>query len=382
VVYLGSRTGVTPSVIAAAHPSAEVYAWDHRPGAVEKARRLREEASLDNLVVHERPELPTDYGAPADFVVVEGVVDSVSEELRSDVFALIERVLRPGGLVAMTFRTIIGWAEIVPVQRLIRYLATRDASDPTTQVRQTLELLARLATGGASYLAARPRVTQWLDELRTLAPADIVAEYVERDLRPVSHAQVSQRLAEGGCHFVGSAHLLDDLGLDIPPGVVDTIATAPTRALREWFGDLAVRRAHRCDVFRLGSVTSEHRQVDDAVAEQRFLTLRNPPHWGATVQLGDDAYAALAGGEVTVADLGEDPDAAAAVTRALMSAGVVHPAVSAEVGDDASTSARALTAALTAMGDGAHDLVVSSRIGSAVERSSVEASALQRLGAT
>ena len=380
VAYLGSSTGATPSVIAAVHPSATVWAWDPRPSAVEATRRLRDAATLDNLTVHERPDLPTDLGATVDIVVVEGVIDSISDEQRAQVFGLIERVLRPGGLVALTYRTVVGWTEIAPVQRLIRYLATRDACDPVAQMPRIMDLLAQLAAGGASYLSSRPRVTAWIDDLRDLSAEDILAEYVERDLRPLSHAQVAEQLAKSGCHFVGSADLLDDLGLDIPQPLVGMIANAPTRTLRETFSDIALQRTSRCDLFRLGGTPLSSRERAETLATLPLVALRSPEQCEMAVPLTDVARAALAGDTIMVGDLDPDIESAGAVLRALMSAGAVHPLLHGEPHPDAAIRARSLSAAIAGADDGEHGaLVTATLIGSAVHRGALSPESIERL---
>src|SRR5262249_48805059 len=122
--YLGLGDGSLPAVVAAVHPGSEVFAWDPRPEPIEATRHLIDDADLSNLRVHERPGLPADLdGGLFDLVVVNGVIDVASDDLRSEIVAAIGSCLRPGGAACVTYRTTVGWVDIVPVLRLMRRMA-------------------------------------------------------------------------------------------------------------------------------------------------------------------------------------------------------------------------------------------------------------------
>jgi precorrin-6B methylase 2 len=262
--YLGCTTGLTPVVVAAVHPEAQIWAWDWRPTEIRILRELRDELGLDNLEVHERPFLPTMLGPELqDLVVIEGVVDTIEPGLRHELFTSLGRSLRPGGAVCITYRTTVGWAEIVPVHRLVRHIASRGHGNANEVATTACDFIARLRDGGATYLADRPVVSAWIDELLTKSPAHVVHHYLDRELRPASHAQVAHAMAAIGCSFVNQADFADvEVDLSAMPIVRGLIDRAATHVLRESLKDLAVRRATRMDVFMLGAQSldeHEHR---------------------------------------------------------------------------------------------------------------------------
>jgi hypothetical protein len=325
VAYLGSSSGVTPAVIAAAHPDTEVWAWDWRPRAVEAVRILRDGAQLSNLLVHEHATLPVDpVPTPFDIVVLEHVVDSVAADLRQQVVGWVGEHLRPGGIVALSYKTTVGWSEIVPVQRLVRHLATQEAREPIPAVADAIALLGRLQTGGAGFLAARPSVAAWVDDLSSVSADVVVDEYVERELAPTSHARISAAMSELGCVYLGSAALADDLGLQIPARTATLIAAARTRTLRESYGDLAVRRTSRTDVFRLGSSPLSRVEQATELAALHLVGLRQV-RGPLEAVLSDEMQRALASGTLAAAALDPDLDNARALVRQLVDAGFAHP---------------------------------------------------------
>lgn len=279
VAYLGSGRSVNAAVIAAVHPGATVWAWDYRPAAVELLDDLREAAQLPNLSVHAQPTLPERLGVPSavglapqpiDLVVVDHVLDAVDDVGRQTVLDAVGASLRPGGIVAVTYRTAVGWAEIDPMVRLLRYMVTHHGGPLLDATAHAVAQLIKLRDAGAVYMNSRPAVMAWLEELADTPPAQAVADYLEQDLRPLSHAQLSDSLGAIGCHYLGGATLDEHaaasgaVGSDggsggdgeqedpRPQELLDAIAAAPTVELRETYRDLAWRRTSRADVFRLG----------------------------------------------------------------------------------------------------------------------------------
>jgi hypothetical protein len=381
VLYLGSASGVTPAVIAAVHPDATVWVWDWRPSSIESTRRLRDAAGLSNLVVNEHPVLaPQLDGAVADVIAVEGVLDSAPDDIRDSVINAVSTSLRPGGVACISYKTAVGWAEIAPVQRLIKYVASRAGGDPIEHIPEALDLLRTLEAGGARYLTERPIVAAWLRELHAMDPATIVAQYVERDLRPLSHAQVARDFAAIGCYFAGSALITDDLGRDVPDALAPMIAATPQRTLRETYSDVAVRRATRADIFRLGAARLTTTELGDALGQLELTAVSSNLELARDVDA--DVPAKLVAGAVSAAELDRDPLRGSATVRTVMDSGFAHPLAAAGAPPDALARARALNAALVhgegSTGDG---VAAAPTVGTAIPRRERSQALIDRLGA-
>jgi hypothetical protein len=177
----------------------------------------------------------------------------------------------------VTYRTTVGWVEIAPVQRLMRYVAQRDTGDPEGVVDRVLDLLADLQEGGAGYIVHRPVVAAWLaEEVFGGDPAAVMTEYLADDMRPISHAQLVEWLDPFGLAYVGSARLTDDLDLDVNDELKEMIDAAPSPLVREAYRDIAVRRATRADVFRLGGERLSSIQSNEYLSALK-LSGEHPP---------------------------------------------------------------------------------------------------------
>jgi hypothetical protein len=346
--------------VAAVHPDSSVWAWDWRPDRVEATRRLRDAAGLRNLQVHERPGLPDDLGGDvADVVVVQDVLAAADDATRARMFDAIRDVLRPGGLACVSYATTVGWIEIVPLVTLMRQSAVRYVGDPSGLVPHVLGLVAQLRDGGAKYVTERAVVADWVNDLFALDPVQIEAQFLRDRFRPISSAQVNDAMASIGCTFVGSARATDDVGLDLAGGLAEIVAAAPSRVMQETYRDLATRRAHRIDLFRVGGTAMSDTDRSRAVSELELAAVGGcEAQWA--VELDDDVVARLATDTIRVRDLRADPTEAEVVARVLIDAGQLHPVV-ADVAPGAEAACSALNAAWAERG-----VTASPRLGTAI----------------
>ena len=112
------------AVLAAVHPGAEVLGYDHDPAHVERARDLAVAAGLDNLSIAEAADLHRlmDGADDVDLVLLDDVVALSDEDRSAEIRDVVRRCVRPGGLVAVTYRTTSAWAEVAPLRHLARLL--------------------------------------------------------------------------------------------------------------------------------------------------------------------------------------------------------------------------------------------------------------------
>lgn len=255
VVGCGNADGALPLTLASTDPDLQVWAWDPHPDAIDALRRRRDEAAISNLAVHERRELPSRIaGDQIDVITIDGLLDASTDEQRERIASFVAENLRPGGLLCITYRTTIGWQEIVPLINLMRHAAASFRGDPASVAGRVLELLERIVDATPAYVVKRPRVAAWIASLFAADLHMIEANYLRDPCRPLSHPQVAAFAERLGCQFVGNAEAGNANDTAALPGPLAALVHhAPTPVLRESYLDLALRRSHRSDLFRLGS---------------------------------------------------------------------------------------------------------------------------------
>lgn len=389
VAWFGCQAWVTPLVVAAVHPSATVRVWDPDPARLAEVAVVGRHAGLANLEVHEHPSPPApDALGRFDLVVVDGLVDTATDVHRTELLTAAASLLGPGGLLAVGYRTVVGWGEVAPLVRLLQRTLAEGTHDP----RQVLAPLQALRSRGAAYPAVRPTVGAWLDDLLAMPPAEAVSTWAADDLRPLSHAQLSHALAAHGAEFVTSAHLHDPLAA-APAALARKVRAAPTAVLRESLTDLAVRRTRRIDLFRRGRSTLDERTRSRAVQRLAMAAIRLDAAESVGVAWADPeatlngvasrAAETFGSGQETgraapvrVDKLwpGEPPKRREVLTRAALGAGLVHPMAGPTtdaVPVDAVAAAARLTDALahrgrTGGGTGVDRYTVAPALGTAV----------------
>src|SRR6266851_591972 len=121
---LGCGQGVSASVFAATHPRGRFHGIDMMAAHVDHARRLADDAGISNATFHEADfTAAAELGLPQfDYIVSHGVYSWVGAESQQALRCFVDRQLKPGGLVYVSYNAMPGWATDIPFQRLARAL--------------------------------------------------------------------------------------------------------------------------------------------------------------------------------------------------------------------------------------------------------------------
>ncbi|HWZ68717.1 MAG TPA: class I SAM-dependent methyltransferase, partial [Stellaceae bacterium] len=113
---LGCGQGVTAAILAATHPCGVFHGVDAMPVHIDHARRLAAAAAIPNLQLH-----AVDFAAASglelpqfDYIVAHGVYTWIGPEAQCAVRRFIDRRLKPGGLVYLSYNAMPGWARDLP----------------------------------------------------------------------------------------------------------------------------------------------------------------------------------------------------------------------------------------------------------------------------
>ena len=144
---LGCGQGVTAVILAATHPHGTFDGIDAMPMHIEHARRLAAEAGIGSARFHLADfAAAADLALPAfDYIVAHGVYSWVDEPSRAALRGFVDRHLKPGGLVYVSYNAMPGWARDLPFQRLARELAGTFAGDSAARFAAAAAIARSLA---------------------------------------------------------------------------------------------------------------------------------------------------------------------------------------------------------------------------------------------
>ena len=208
IVDLQCGVGTRALVLAATHPRATIYACDAEPSNVEAVAQRAWAAGLENLVALDVRvgEAVDDQRLPPriDALILADVFGAVSDEAGSAVALLIDRRLRPGGIVCASYRTLSGWSELLPVRTLARALARRSAEKSDDRSKRLVDLLAQLRDGGARYFADRPYLSSALAALEAGGGVHMLEQLTGDYFAPMTLLQVTELLTPARCSFIAT----------------------------------------------------------------------------------------------------------------------------------------------------------------------------------
>ena len=315
---LGFGQGLGLNMLAAVHPQGRFFGNDFMPAHVAAAQSLATQAGLDNLQLmqdsfaqlHDR-DLP-----PMDFIVLHGVYTWVDAENRALIVELIARLLKPGGVVYVSYNSMPGWANKAPLQRLMSEAAKRQTEGSALQrFHAARDLLEQLDAAGAAFFASNPGARTALRDITNASDAYLLHEFAPRGWTPFYYTDVAVDLARAGLQFAASAKLFSNFPhWSLPAASRALIDATEDAGMRELLRDFAVQTPLRRDVFvrsprTLGAADIKQEDNSTLLALQRPLAscARNVRTPTAALRLEDDVVdvllAALTNGPKNIAAL-------------------------------------------------------------------------------
>ncbi len=321
---LGCGNGHTTAVLAAANPQAQFIGVDFNPTHIHHAQRLAQAGGLANVRFLEKSfaELGAMDLPEADVVALHGIWSWVSDENRGHIAEFMRRRLKPGGVAYVSYNSLPGQAQALPLQRLLYEHSALGGGERIERVARALDFARRMAAAGAEYFRLNPLARLRLETIGRHAPAYLAHEYFNASWAPFYHLDVARQLAEAKLSYAGSATLADNFD-QFSLGAEDAklLAGLGERALAETARDFVRNQSFRRDVFTRGAPRASAPELDAALGATRFALAR--PRASALftmkslrgeAKLEEAAYApvldALGRAPMTFAELARAPECA------------------------------------------------------------------------
>lgn len=342
---LGFGQGFSLALMAAANPQARFWGNDFNPDHVAHVAGLAARAGLANLQVSSRGFADYDDGSLPDFdiIALHGVWSWVGPGARADIVRFIDRRLKPGGVVYLGYNALPGWAQYLPLRRVMLDHARRGQGDLAGRIGAALDMAGRLEGEGAGYFRINPTVGPRRDMLAGKDAAYLAHEYFNESWEPVYFTDLAAALAPAGLRLAAQARAADrwEEAGQVPAiqAVGGEAATDPDFA--EMLRDFLTNRPFRRDLFQreggdpylLGAKEAGGWVV--ALAHPRDLPRRATLPTAGTIDppwdLSSAVLTALQAGPAQVVALavavGKSPDEMAPVLRLLTALGLIGPAL-------------------------------------------------------
>ncbi|MBU4613120.1 class I SAM-dependent methyltransferase [Achromobacter sp. GG226] len=277
---LGCGQGVTANLLAAANPQLQVYANDFNPAHIAGAQRLANRAGIDNVhfLEHSFEEMRHDDSLPMfDIITLHGIYSWVAEPHREHIRAFIQRRLKPGGLVYVSYNAMPGWAAVAPLRHLM-YLQAQSASGTSTQkVPAALSFAKNVIDAQGAFFRTNKVATARFERIQTESPAYLAHEYLNDVWQPFYFADIARAMGEAKLTYAGSTNLVEQLdAVSLTPEQSKLLADISDLTLRETTRDYLINQQFRRDIFVKGRLTLSNTELEESWRGQRLALVRAP----------------------------------------------------------------------------------------------------------
>jgi SAM-dependent methyltransferase len=253
---LGCGQGVTAAILAATHPSGIFHGIDAMPAHIAHARRLAAAAAIPNLQLH-----AVDFAAAVglelpqfDYIAAHGVYTWIGSEAQCAMRRFIDRRLKPGGLVYLSYNAMPGWTRDLPFQGLLREFGRTLQGHNSGRLAAAAELARTLAGAGVASLAASFIVKELQERPEDYPPAYLVHEFVPPAWQALYVTELRRDMAAIGLEPVGSATLSENFDwMVLDEAARQTLGAITDPDARELVRDYYLDQRFRCDVFARGN---------------------------------------------------------------------------------------------------------------------------------
>jgi SAM-dependent methyltransferase len=234
------------------------YAVDFHPAHIAEALNTAKGARLDNVTFFEQsfdeflhetlPDLPA-----FDFITIHGVYSWVCPDDRQRIVEIIQRRLKTGGIVYISYNSLPGWCSGEPIQRLLFECGMLFSDRSDRRFERALSLLEDFRNEKSPILSDDQLFDRITDIKRRGRLRYLTHEYMNENWQPLYHADVARHLKAAKLTFVGSANALDNFpDLNFTKSRQELLSKIGNPEVRETLKDYFVPRLLRKDVYVRG----------------------------------------------------------------------------------------------------------------------------------
>jgi SAM-dependent methyltransferase len=269
---LGCGPGVTAAILASTHPAGSFHGIDALPDHIDFAQGIASEASVSNATFHCADfSQASDRGLPSfDYIVSHGVYSWVDRAAKLHLRHFIDRHLKPGGLVYVSYNAMPGRASDLPYQRLVRALGESLPGNSQEQAVAATGFVRSLTGLKAPSLVGSMMAALFDERQGRVSPLYLAHELMNACWDVLCVTEVRAEMAELGLKPIGSATLLDNHdSFVLGRAAREALANIADDDVRELARDYLIDQFFRRDVFirgglRLSPESRRSRLMDSA----------------------------------------------------------------------------------------------------------------------
>jgi len=191
-----------------------------------------------------------------DFIGLHGIWSWVSDTNRGLIVDFLQRKLKVGGVVYISYNTTPGHAPMTPVRELLNEHSAKlspAGSSTGSRVTSALGFMDKLMASNPRYLMANPELKARFEKIRIQDAHYLAHEYFNRDWTPMPFARVADLLSEAKLSFACSANFTDHVEpFNLTPEQRALLKEIESSSFRETVRDFMLNQQFRRDYWVRG----------------------------------------------------------------------------------------------------------------------------------
>lgn len=263
ILEIGCSSGHHLLHLAARWPDARFTGIDLSSNAIKEARAAAETAGLENVEFHDVALEEFDPGVqPYEYLIAHGFYSWVLPEVKDSLMERMPELIGEGGIAAIGYNTLPGWAMRRPVGQVLRkWMALPEGRDiaPTSMLEQ-LEKACPPDTYGAHMRAM-------LQHMRTHGASTLPFDDLPECNHPCTFTDFVGQAGQSGLRYLGEA----DFTQNLPANLGDEALSALAPLASDPVGyqqaiDVFSGRSHRVSL-----VCSQKARIDSSATTSAVL---------------------------------------------------------------------------------------------------------------
>lgn len=265
------------------HAAASIVQWfgtDFNPAHTQFARQLAAVSGTNTELFDQsfaefcsRTDLP-DF----DYIALHGVWSWISDENRAVIVDFLQRKLKAGGVVYVSYNTQPGWAAMMPMRDLLADHADIMGSQGqgiVSRFDSALQFAEQLLATKPNYSRDNPLIPERLEKLKGHSHRYLVHEYFNRNWQPLSFSRTAGLLSAAKLNFACSAHYLDHVdSLNLTDEQQKLLDEIPDPLFRETVQDFCTNQQFRRDYWVKGAARLNFIEQTEALRAQRVILVQ------------------------------------------------------------------------------------------------------------
>ena len=282
-IETGCELGFGQGLSLGIHASASCCQWwgtDFNPTQAGFAQKLATESRTDTRLFDEsferfcaRPDLPE-----FDFIGLHGIWSWISEDNRRVIIDFLQRKLKVGGVLYISYNAQPGRAAMMPMRNLLKhyYEVMPPASTGTLgRIDLAMNFADQLRGLNPAFLSSNPGVEVRLDKMKSQPRNYLAHEYFNLDWHPMLFSQVAESLGSAKLSYACSANYFEHVdSLNLTAEQQMFLQEIGDPILREEVRDFMVNQHFRRDYWIKGPQQLSAREKQLALGKQKVILVQ------------------------------------------------------------------------------------------------------------